>query len=122
MQVFKEYRFESAHWLPHVPDGHPCGRMHGHSYRLVIRVDGPLDESSGWVVDFADLDAAFLPLRERLDHHLLNDLEGLENPTCEILARWIWHHLAPQLQGLSELELWETPDAGCRLRATDPNP
>ena len=116
MQVFKEYRFESAHWLPGVPEGHPCGRMHGHSYRLIIRVDGPIDPTSGWVVDFADIDAAFLPLRERLDHHLLNEIEGLSNPTCEILAQWILDQLQPTLPGLSELELWETADAGCRLK------
>ena len=116
MQVFKEYRFESAHWLPGVPDGHPCGRMHGHSYRLVVKVDGPLDPTTGWVVDFATIDAAFLPLHARLDHHLLNEIEGLHNPTCELLAHWILQRLQPALPNLSELTLWETADAGCHLK------
>lgn len=119
VEVFKEYRFEAAHRLPAVPDGHPCGRLHGHGYRVVVSVRGPVDDTSGWVVDFAVLDRAFAPIAERLDHVTLNEVEGLANPTCENIARWIWQRLVEDVPGLSEITLWETADAGCRLRAED---
>jgi 6-pyruvoyltetrahydropterin/6-carboxytetrahydropterin synthase len=119
VDVFKEYRFEAAHRLPEVPEGHPCGRLHGHGYRVVVTVSGPDDDTTGWVIDFAVIDNAFLPLREQLDHHMLNEIVGLENPTAERLAQWIWERLAPELSGLSEITVWETADAGCRVRAED---
>ena len=100
--------FESAHFLPHVPEDHKCRRVHGHSYRCEIHVTGPVDEHLGWVIDYAEIRAAFEPLRRRLDHHLLNELDGLENPTSERIAAWIWRELAPQLPGLSRLVLHET--------------
>lgn len=87
--------------------------MHGHSFRIEVHVSGELGEESGWVMDFADLKKAFQPLFEQLDHHLLNDIEGLENPTSENLARWIWQHLSPQLPGLSKVVVQETCNAGC---------
>lgn len=119
MEVFKEYRFEAAHRLPEVPEDHPCGRLHGHSYRVTVSVAGSVDDATGWVLDFATIDHAFQPLHEQLDHRMLNEVEGLANPTCENLAHWIWRRLAPSLPGLSEVTVWETADAGCRLRAED---
>ena len=113
MEVFKEFTFEAAHRLTSVPAEHKCARLHGHSYRVSVVVEGPVDPVAGWVMDFADLKAAFMPLYERLDHNYLNDIEDLENPTAENLARWIWVRLAPTLPLLSRIEVRETCTAGC---------
>ena len=113
MDVFKIVTFEAAHRLPRVPEGHKCGRLHGHSFRAEIHVGGEVDPQTGWVLDFADIKAAFAPLYERLDHHYLNEIEGLENPTSENLARWIWERLKPSLPGLRRIVLFETCTAGC---------
>ena len=83
VELRKTFQFEAAHRLPNVPPGHKCARLHGHSFRLEIRVRGPLDPTLGWVMDFADIKAAFQPIYEQLDHHYLNDVPGLENPTSE---------------------------------------
>jgi 6-pyruvoyltetrahydropterin/6-carboxytetrahydropterin synthase len=93
MDIFREFTFEAAHRLPHVPEGHKCGRLHGHSYRVEVHVGGEVDSSTGMVLDFADIDAACQPLRDRLDHYYLNDIDELSNPTSENLARWIWERL-----------------------------
>lgn len=113
MRIFKEFRFEAAHWLPRVPEGHKCRRMHGHSYRCVVHVRGPVDPEMGWVIDFGELRDAVEPLRRQLDHYVLNEIEGLDNPTCEAVARWIWRRLAPAVPGICRLELHETATAGC---------
>ncbi len=105
--------FEAAHRLPNVPDGHKCGRLHGHSFKGTIYVKGNVDKDSGWIMDFADITKAFKPIYERLDHYYLNDIEGLENPTSEVLARWIWLELKPSLPGLSRVEINETCSSGC---------
>lgn len=85
--LLKEFRFEAAHRLPHVPAGHKCGRLHGHSFLLRIEVSGDVDPYSGWVLDFAEIKAACRPIIDRLNHYYLNDIPGLENPTSEVLAR-----------------------------------
>jgi 6-pyruvoyltetrahydropterin/6-carboxytetrahydropterin synthase len=113
MDVFRVFQVEAAHRLPNVPAGHKCARMHGHSFRIEIHVSGPVGEESGWVMDFADLRQAFQPLYDRLDHRCLNDIEGLENPTSENLARWIWTRLAPDLPELKKVVVQETCNAGC---------
>jgi 6-pyruvoyltetrahydropterin/6-carboxytetrahydropterin synthase len=113
MDVFRVFQIEAAHRLPHVPAGHKCARIHGHSFRIEIHVSGSVGEHSGWVMDFADLRSAFQPLFERLDHHYLNDIEGLENPTSENLARWIWQRLKGGLPELSKVVVKETCNAGC---------
>ena len=97
MEIFTEFGFESAHRLPHVPEGHKCARLHGHSFRVAVHVEGPVDPELGWVVDFADVRDACEPLREQLDHRYLNEVEGLDNPTSEHLARWIWVRLVERL-------------------------
>ncbi|MGA9520402.1 MAG: 6-carboxytetrahydropterin synthase QueD [Myxococcaceae bacterium] len=119
MEIFKEFTFESAHRLPHVPEGHKCGRLHGHSYRVAIHVKGDVGERTGWICDFADLKDAFAPLHARLDHYLLNEIEGLENPTSENLARWIWRRLKPSLPQLSQVVVRETCTSGCIYRGED---
>ncbi|MDO1528837.1 6-carboxytetrahydropterin synthase QueD [Fulvimonas sp. R45] len=114
MHIFKVFQIEAAHRLPNVPPGHKCARLHGHSFRIEIHLAGEPDPQLGWVMDFGDVKAAFAPLFERLDHHYLNDIEGLENPTSEMLARWIWQRLAPVLPALDEVVVHETCTSGAR--------
>lgn len=113
MEIFKEFQIESAHSLPNVPDGHKCGRIHGHSFRLAIHITGPVGETTGWVMDFADIKEIFAPLYDQLDHRYLNEIEGLENPTSENMARWIWSRLKPDLPLLSKVVVHETCTSGC---------
>ncbi len=113
LEVFRQFGFEAAHRLPNVPEGHKCARLHGHSFRVEVHVAGPVDPSLGWVVDFADIKAAFAPLHDALDHRYLNEIEGLENPTSEVLARWIWDRLRPALPGLTAVVVRETCTSGC---------
>lgn len=113
MEIFKEFSIEAAHRLPNVPDGHKCARLHGHSFQVRIAVAGPVGDESGWVLDFAEIKVAFKPLFEQLDHHYLNDIEGLDNPTSENLARWIWQRLKPNLPLLSSIQIRETCTSGC---------
>ncbi len=116
MEIFKEFTFEAAHRLPNVPAGHKCGRLHGHSFQVAIHISGPMDPHTGWVRDFADIKAIFKPIYDQLDHNYLNDLPGLENPTSEVIARWIWHKLKPDLPELSQITLRETCTCGCIYR------
>jgi 6-pyruvoyltetrahydropterin/6-carboxytetrahydropterin synthase len=113
MEIFREFTFEAAHLLPHVPPGHKCARLHGHSFRVEVHVGGELQQPLGWVVDFAEIKAAFDPLLKRLDHYYLNEVEGLENPTSENLAIWIWERLVPALPGLARIVVRETCTSGC---------
>lgn len=116
MELFKKFSFEAAHRLPKVPEGHKCGRLHGHSFQVTLHLSGLPDPAIGWVIDFADIKAAFLPLLERLDHSYLNEIEGLENPTSENLATWIWDRLKPRLSLLSAVTVSETCNSGCVYR------
>ena len=113
MRIFKDFRFEAAHFLPNVPDTHQCKRMHGHSYRLRVLIEGKPGNESGWVMDFADIKSAVKPVIRRLDHQCLNDIDGLENPTAENLAIWIWNEIKPVLSSLTEIHLNETESSGC---------
>ena len=113
MEIFKEFHLEAAHRLPNVPEGHKCGRLHGHSFVVRIYVSGQPGSESGWIMDFADLKKAFKPIYEQLDHHYLNEIEGLYNPTSENLDIWIWRHLKPTLPELSKVEICETCTSGC---------
>jgi 6-pyruvoyltetrahydropterin/6-carboxytetrahydropterin synthase len=117
MTVIKEFRFESAHHLPHVPPGHKCGRIHGHSFRVEVHVSGEIDPHTGWVLDFADIKTVCKPLVEMLDHRYLNqDVPGLDNPTSEVIAVWVWDRLKPTLPGLSAIVVHETCTARCEYR------
>jgi 6-pyruvoyltetrahydropterin/6-carboxytetrahydropterin synthase len=113
MDIFKIFHIEAAHRLPHVPSGHKCARLHGHSFRVEVHVGGELGADSGWVMDFADVKAAFAPVFEHLDHRYLNEIPGLENPTSERLATWIWDALKPALPALSKIVVHETCTSGC---------
>ena len=116
VEIFKAFTVEAAHRLPHVPSGHKCARLHGHSFRIELRVRGVLDPVLGWVQDFAEVKAAFQPLYDQLDHHYLNEVPGLENPTSEQLAIWIWDRLQAVLPRLSAVVVHETCTSGCRYR------
>jgi len=120
IELFREFRFEAAHLLPNVDPGHKCRRLHGHSYRVGVHVVGEVDAHTGWVMDFADLATAFAPLHDQLDHRYLNEVEGLENPTSEVLAGWIWERLAPRLPGLESVVVHETCTSGCVYRGAGP--
>lgn len=109
MKIVQAFTFEAAHRLPHVPETHRCFRMHGHSYRVELTLEGPVDPRSGFVVDFFDVEAVFAPLLERLDHHCLNEVKGLENPTAEHIAIWIWDRVKPLLPLLAGVRVYETP-------------
>ena len=109
MKITQAFTFEAAHRLPNVPATHRCHRMHGHSYRVELTVAGAVDPRTGWVIDFYDIEEIFRPLLERLDHHTLNDIEGLENPTAEHIAAWIWQRAKPGLPGLAAVRIYETP-------------
>ena len=119
MEISKTFRIEAAHRLPNVPAGHKCSRLHGHSFAIAIHVSGPLDPDLGWVMDYADLKAAFAPLFERLDHNYLNEIPGLENPTSENLARWVWSELKPRLPLLDRVVVHETCTSACSYRGPD---
>jgi 6-pyruvoyltetrahydropterin/6-carboxytetrahydropterin synthase len=119
MDIFKEFTVEAAHRLPNVPDGHKCGRLHGHSFRLELHVTGAIGESSGWIMDFADIKSRFQSLHDILDHNFLNDVPGLENPTSENLAKWLWQKLKPQLDQLSAVIVRETCTSGCIYRGEE---
>jgi 6-pyruvoyltetrahydropterin/6-carboxytetrahydropterin synthase len=116
LELRKTFQFEAAHLLPHLPAAHKCRRLHGHSFRAEIAVTGPCDARLGWVMDYADISAAFKPLWDQLDHRYLNDIPGLENPTSENLAVWIWERLKPALPQLVEVVVAETCTARCVYR------
>jgi 6-pyruvoyltetrahydropterin/6-carboxytetrahydropterin synthase len=112
ISVFKEFTFEAAHRLPNVAPDHKCARLHGHSFHVTVWVDGDPGPESGWVMDFADVERVFAPLREQLDHRYLNEVPGLDNPTSEHVAMWIWERLSLTLAGLSKVGVRETCTAG----------
>ena len=116
VELFKEFTFESAHRLPHVPVGHKCSRLHGHSFRVAIYIEGEVDPHTGWIRDFSEIKAIFKPLYEILDHNYLNDIPGLDNPTSENMAKWIWQQLKPLLPELSRIRIHETCTSGCEYR------
>lgn len=113
MEIYKTFQIEAAHRLPNVPEDHKCYRLHGHSFRITLHVEGDVGGDSGWVMDFADVKAVFQPVYDALDHHYLNEIEGLENPTSEVLAKWIWDRIKSDLPGLSKVVVEETCTSGC---------
>lgn len=116
MDIFRIFHLQCARRLPAVPDTHPCSRLHGHSFKVELTISGDIDPVSGWVLDFADIEAAWRPIHEALDHRCLNDIAGLDNPTSEHLAVWLWRQLKPAFPGLSAVTVMETHDSGCIYR------
>ena len=112
MIIFKHFDFDSAHFLPYVPDNHKCKEIHGHTYRMTVYFKGELDEQFGWVIDFAEIKNEITPIIKSIDHKLLNNIEGLENPTCEVLAVWLWNKIKSRISILHRIELYETLTSG----------
>jgi 6-pyruvoyltetrahydropterin/6-carboxytetrahydropterin synthase len=118
LELRKSFQFEAAHLLPHLPEGHKCRRLHGHSFKVEVVVEGECDPRLGWVMDYAEISKAFNPIWQQLDHNYLNEIEGLENPTSENVASWIWVLLKPKLPLLKEIMVAETCTAQCIYRGT----
>lgn len=116
VSLSKDFRFEAAHWLPTFPEGHKCRRLHGHSFRVTVVVEGEVDPTEGYLVDYGEIKKAIAPIELRLDHYLLNEIEGLENPTAEMIARWIWDQLQPALPLLAIVRVHETCTTACEYR------
>jgi len=116
VELVKEYRFEAAHSLPRVPEGHKCRRVHGHSYKVELEVSGPVNEETGWLIDFGVIDEAWEELFKRFDHQNLNDVPGLENSTCENIAVYVWRAVRAKVPELSAVTIWETHDRRCTYR------
>ena len=116
VRIFKEFTFEAAHRLPNLPEDHKCFRLHGHSFRVRLTLEGPLEPETGWVMDFAEVKRAFMPMHDQLDHRYLNEIDGLSNPTSEQLAIWIWRRIKPALPALCEVTIHETCTAGASYR------
>jgi len=115
-ELIKTFRFEAAHALPNVPAGHKCARYHGHNYRVDVHVAGPVDPDKGWVMDFGDIQRAMQPILDQLDHRMLSEIPGLENATSEVLSKYIWDRLAPGLEGLTAVTIWESDTSRCVYR------
>ncbi len=113
VRLARTFSFEAAHLLPRVPEGHKCARLHGHSFQVEIVCEGPVDPDTGWLIDFADIKAVTKPIIEMLDHRYLNEIEGLENPTSEVLCKWIWNRLKPALPTLRTIIIMETCTSRC---------
>jgi 6-pyruvoyltetrahydropterin/6-carboxytetrahydropterin synthase len=113
VRLVHDFGFEAAHRLPNVPPAHKCARLHGHSFKVELAVAGPVDARTGWFLDFQELHDAWKPLHEMLDHRYLNEVPGLENPTSEVLAKWIWERVRPKLPALAQVTVHETCESRC---------
>lgn len=116
--ISKTFDFDAAHFLPNVPKRHKCRRLHGHTYRVEVVLRGVPDRR-GFVVDYAEIAAAWKPIEEMLDHRLLNDIEGLENPSTEVLAPWIAHALLDALPLLHAVRVYESSTTWCEVLRED---
>ncbi|MDA1008424.1 MAG: 6-carboxytetrahydropterin synthase QueD [Planctomycetota bacterium] len=117
VRLTKRFRFEAAHWLPTFPEGHRCRRLHGHSFQVDVIVAGEVPQEQGYLIDYGVIRAATRPIEEALDHRLLNEIPGLENPTAEVIAKWIFDRLLPSLPLLEEICVEETCTSACSYRA-----
>jgi 6-pyruvoyltetrahydropterin/6-carboxytetrahydropterin synthase len=111
-QIYKKFTFDSAHYLPNVPIDHKCRNMHGHTYRMTVYLEGERQPGLDWIIDFAEVSRIVKAVTGIVDHRLLNEIPGLENPTCEVIAAWLWKRIEPELPHLCRIDLAETPDSG----------
>ena len=116
MEVYKTFAIESARSLPKLPDEHPCSKVHGHSFKITLTVEGEIDQTTGFVMDFSDIDSAFRPIHEIIDHAYLNDIEGLSNPTSENICIWIWNKIESSIPNICEIKIKETDSTGCKYK------
>jgi 6-pyruvoyltetrahydropterin/6-carboxytetrahydropterin synthase len=116
VELSKDFTFEAAHRLPEVPEGHKCHRLHGHTFEVTVVVKGPVDDETGWLMDYADIENAWRPIHEALDHRYLNEIDGLSNPTSEILAGWIWERLESEIEMLDAVVVKENCISACTYR------
>lgn len=112
-ELKSHFQIESARFLPKLPQGHPCARMHGHSFKIILTLRGPLDPQVGWVQDYHEINEIMRPLLVRLDHRVLNEVDGLDNPTSELLAQWIFNRAQKNLPLLKSVTIMETPSTEC---------
>ena len=110
--LYKQFTFDAAHYLPKLPDDHKCRQMHGHTYYLTIFIEGEVLKEQGWILDFGDIKKTLKPVLDIIDHTLLNNIPGLENPTAELFTIWLWNKIKPLLPELKKIELKETPTSG----------
>ncbi len=108
-----QFRIESARFLPNLPDGHPCKRLHGHGFEIILRLIGPLDPEIGWVRDYHEIEKTARPVLNQIDHRVLNEVPGLENPTSELLCQWLFEKLKPSISELVQVSVRETPGTEC---------
>lgn len=118
-ELTRRFEFNAAHSLPKVDETHKCKQVHGHNYTVEIAVRGEVDPQYGWVIDFGDLKKAMVPIIETLDHSYLNEIAGLENPTAELIAGWIWDQLKPSISGLYRVSISETAATWCSYWGSD---
>ena len=116
VSISRSFRLEAARYLPRLPSAHPCSRLHGHSFVVEVQLEGPIDPALGWLVDYDEIAAAWAPIAKALDHRLLNEVDGLDNPTSELLAAWIFARLAPALPALAAITVMETPETRATYR------
>lgn len=116
-ELKQHFQIESARFLPHLPPEHPCSRMHGHSFKIILTLKGALDPKVGWVIDYNEIQAKMKPLLSQIDHRVLNEVEGLENPTSELLAKWIYDNSVANLPQLVRVTVLETPFTECSYPA-----
>lgn len=112
MEAFVTFYFDAAHRLTQVPSDHKCRQLHGHTFKAEIYISDSLDPDKQWVMDFAEIKAVCQPVIDRLDHTYLNEVEGLENPTSEVIAEWIWQRVKPELPVLIKVIVQESPESG----------
>ena len=113
-ELKQHFQIESARFLPHLSKDHPCSRLHGHSFKIILTLQGPLDAKIGWVMDYNDITRIMKPLLDQIDHRTLNEVPGLDNPTSEHLARWIYDQALSSLPLLKQVAILETPMTECR--------
>lgn len=116
-ELKQHFQIESARFLPQLPKSHPCARLHGHSFKIILTLTGDLDPNLGWVIDYNEIQAKMKPLLEQIDHRVLNEVEGLQNPTSELLAKWIFDRAQPALPMLVKVMVAETPSTECTYPA-----
>ena len=116
-ELKQHFQIESARFLPHLPKEHPCSHTHGHSFKIILQLVGDLDPKIGWVMDYHEISKHMSPLLNQLDHKILNDVPGLENPTSELLAKWIYDRSIQFIPGLKSVTIMETPFTECRYPA-----